>query len=159
MLPTSTESERPNRQAAGLHIPAKAIPPDILNRKGPLENEIAEVRRHTENGAAILREAGRAGNDLSVRVALFHHEHFDGSGYPFQIGGEEIPPDVRIVTIADVYDALRSKRPYKTALSPEQVLDIMLNSDGRTDPTHFDPDLLAIFHDIRELDQVWTASV
>ena len=82
-------------------------------------------------------------------IALAHHENWDGSGYPGGVKGEAIPLSGRIVKIADIYDALRSKRSYKPALNHEQVLGIFHSGDNRVHPgEHFDPALLRAFFQI-----------
>ncbi len=77
-------------------------------------------------------------------IARSHHEKWDGSGYPDGLAGEDIPFEARIVTLADVYDALRSSRPYKEAIPHDQTVSIIVNGDGRTLPNHFDPALIEI---------------
>jgi putative two-component system response regulator len=96
------------------------------------------MREHTKNGAFILSTYP---NPMAKEIALSHHERWDGSGYPFQIEGEMIPLAAWIVTIADVYDALRMERSYKPALSHEVTLSKMLEGKGG----HFDPTLLDVF--------------
>jgi HD-GYP domain-containing protein (c-di-GMP phosphodiesterase class II) len=88
---------------------------------------------------------------MAAEIALYHHEQWDGSGYPMGVAGEDIPVSARIVAIADIYDALRSERPYKPAFSHQKTIRIMLKGDDRIDPrSHFDPaliDLLAGRHE------------
>jgi putative two-component system response regulator len=81
-------------------------------------------------------------------IALTHHEHFDGSGYPNHLSGSEIPFVGRIAAIADVFDALTSRRPYKSAFPTQKAIDIMLEGRGK----QFDPSALDLF--LRSLDQV-----
>jgi putative two-component system response regulator len=82
---------------------------------------------------------------MGAEIALNHHERWDGGGYPNGKRGEAIPLTARIMGICDVYDALRSGRPYKRAFDHVKTLDIMTRGDGRTQPEHFDPALLATF--------------
>ena len=78
---------------------------------------------------------------MGIAVANSHHEKWDGSGYPDGIAGEDIPLAGRIMAVSDVYDALRSKRPYKTAFSHKESYDIILAGEGK----HFDPALIDAF--------------
>jgi putative two-component system response regulator len=126
---------------ASMHDVGKiGTPDDILNKEGPLSDwEWTVMREHTKNGAFILSTYP---NPMAKEIALSHHEKWDGSGYPFQLEGEMIPLSARIVTIADVYDALRMERSYKPALSHEVTMQKILEGKG----THFDPSLIGVFH-------------
>jgi putative two-component system response regulator len=128
---------------ASMHDVGKiGTPDDILNKEGPLSDwEWTVMREHTKNGAFILSTYP---NPMAKEIALSHHERWDGSGYPFQLEGEMIPLAARIVTIADVYDALRMERSYKPALSHELTESKMLEESG----THFDPFLIEVFRSI-----------
>ena len=79
---------------------------------------------------------------MAMDIILYHHEHWDGTGYPEGLKGEEIPLSARIISISDVYDALVSKRPYKKAYSHEASIEIM-----KEHASNFDPDLFKIFID------------
>ena len=138
---------------APLHDIGKvSISDNILLKKGSLtEEEFSIIKWHTTNGADILRKTqqllpgGGAVLEDAVAIAEYHHEKFDGTGYPKGLKGGDIPLFARILALADVYDALTSDRPYKAAYTHERAVDIILNGDGRTMPTHFDPLILAIF--------------
>ena len=130
---------------AGMHDVGKiGTPDDILNKEGPLSDwEWAVIREHTKNGAYILSTYP---NPMAKEIALSHHEKWNGEGYPFQLEGEMIPISARIVTIADVYDALRMERSYKPALSHEVSVHKILEQSG----SHFDPDLIEVFKTVTD---------
>lgn len=141
------------RMLAPMHDIGKVTIPDhILLKKGALtEEEFAVIKKHTTSGADILRETqqllpnGGGVLEDAVSIAECHHEKFDGTGYPGGLRGEDIPLSARIVALADVYDALTSRRPYKEPCSHETAVEIILNGDGRTMPSHFDPLVLDFF--------------
>ncbi len=145
------------RFSAQLHDVGKmSINAAILRKKGKLnEEEFEEMRRHPEYGFQILSASGRL--KMAANIALNHHEQWDGQGYPNGVQGEAIPISARIVAMADIYDALRSARPYKLGYSHEQTLDIMLNGDARINPeSHFDPELLELLrHHHHGMEEVW----
>ena len=130
---------------AAMHDVGKiGTPDDILNKEGPLADwEWAVMREHTKNGAFILSTYP---NPMAKEIALSHHEKWNGSGYPFRLEGEMIPLAARIVTIADVYDALRMERSYKPSLSHDISLQKIVEGSG----THFDPQLIDIFKTIAD---------
>jgi len=119
------------------------IPDYILLKKGSLTEEEFEImKKHTVIGFVALRNAsGDLGSDFFLNMAmdiiLYHHERWDGQGYPYGIKGEDIPLSARIVSIADVYDALTSKRPYKEAYSHLTAIEIMKDETGKYDPELF----------------------
>ncbi|HNX24354.1 MAG TPA: response regulator [Spirochaetota bacterium] len=119
------------------------IPDYILLKKGFLTDEEFKVmKKHPVIGYDALRNAsGDLGSDfflnMAMDVILYHHERWDGAGYPYGLKGEDIPLSARIVSIADVYDALTSRRPYKEAFSHDKAIDIMKNEDGKYDPELF----------------------
>jgi putative two-component system response regulator len=128
---------------ASMHDVGKiGTPDDILNKEGPLSQwEWTVMREHTKNGAYILSTYP---NPMAKGIALSHHERWDGSGYPFQLIGDMIPLPARIVSIADVYDALRMERSYKPALDHESTVKQICAEGG----THFDPFLVQVFESI-----------
>ena len=104
-----------------------------------LIEELKYVRMHSSLGYEELKDQGYS--ELVLQSVLYHHENYDGSGYPCGIRGEEIPLSARIMAVADVYDALRSKRHYKDGFSKEKAMAIMKESRG----THFDAEIDDLF--------------
>lgn len=136
------------RYSAQLHDVGKmSVNTAVLKKQGPLNaDERQEMDRHTLYGFQILSESSRM--TMGAEIAYCHHEKWDGTGYPRGLRGEQIPLSARIVQIADVYDALRSTRPYKPGFTHEQAVRIMLHGDERIDPVaHYDPRLLRLFAD------------
>jgi putative two-component system response regulator len=122
------------------------IPDHILLKPGPhTADEWAVMKTHTTLGASILANKQSPYLRMGAEIALGHHERWDGSGYPGGLCGESIPLAARIMNICDIYDALRSKRPYKPAFNHEQTLHILFHGDGRTRPEHIDPAVLGAF--------------
>ena len=125
------------------------VPLDIVMKPGKLNmEEIRTMRRHTLWGAELIGMAEWL--SVAYNICLTHHERWDGTGYPYGLKGKEIPLEGRIVAFADVYDALRSPRSYKKALTHEEVTKILMEGDGRTLPHHFDPDILGFFAEHHE---------
>lgn len=126
-----------------------AIRDDILLKPGRLSKEEFEIMKtHTSYGAKVLKTAdevlekkGRSVFKMAIEIAEGHHEKWDGSGYPYGRKGEEIPLSARIVAIADVFDALTSRRPYKEPFSFEESIKIILESSEK----HFDPFIVDVF--------------
>lgn len=135
--------------AAPLHDAGKIGTPDaILLKPGKLTaEEVIVMKQHAEIGRSILSRSGHPVMMMASEIAWSHHERWDGGGYPRGLAGPEIPIEARITFVADIYDALRSKRSYKPGFDQEKTLSIMCEGDGRTDPSHFDPQLLEIFRD------------
>ncbi len=145
--------------AAPMHDVGKVgIPDMIMQKRGPLDDEEwAIIKQHPIFGANLLAGSPSLLLETARDIALTHHERWDGSGYPHGLKGEAIPLGGRLVMLGDTYDALRSRRPYKPALSHEQTCHIMLNGNDRTQPRHFDPTLLEIFREIHpEFDQIFS---
>jgi len=113
---------------------------DILNKSGPLlEEERRKIERHPVIGARIL--IGCDVHPFYVEAVLYHHEAWDGHGYPAGLSGEDIPISARLLTITDVYDVLTSQRPYKAAMSQSAARErLMLGSE-----INFDPEVLRAF--------------
>lgn len=132
------------RNFAPLHDIGKIlIPKEILSKPGALSREEFEiVKKHTIFGAKLIGEDPLF--EMAKKIALLHHEKYDGSGYPFGLKGDQIPIEAQIVSVVDVYDALRSERPYKKALSHEETIEVLLGHDGKTSFTQFNPKILAI---------------
>jgi response regulator RpfG family c-di-GMP phosphodiesterase len=137
-------------RCAQMHDVGKiTIPIGITRKAGPLSmTERAVMQRHTVHGAQILGASPHLA--MARQIALHHHENYDGSGYPEQKRGDQIPLEARIVKVVDIYDALRTPRSYKQPLSHEGALTAMRKGDGRTLPAHFDPKILEAFQDERE---------
>lgn|GEM_PF-6714683 len=132
-------------KVSSMHDVGKIGTPDyILTKPGKLNiEEFNIMKEHTINGAFILSKmAGQMARD----IALFHHEKWDGSGYPYGLKEDQIPLSARIVALTDVYDALRMKRHYKPSFSHEEAKKIIINSKG----THFDPDIVSAFTEIEK---------
>jgi len=128
-------------KGAFLHDVGKiGIPDRILHKPGRLDGEeFEEMKTHVEHGREILGRSEWLQDALNV--VLYHHEMVAGKGYPRGVAGEEIPLTARIFAIADVFDALTSKRPYKNPFTFEQAMKILEEGRG----THFDPHLLDAF--------------
>ena len=145
------------RYSAQLHDVGKmSVDSAVLKKRGGLNaEEREEMNRHPVYGHRILERSPRL--RMAAEIALNHHEKWDGTGFPRNMAGEAIPLSARIVAMADVYDALRSARPYKPAFSHEAAVEIITRGDERIRPeSHFDPALRELFaarHD--GMDAIW----
>ena len=146
---------------APLHDIGKGgLPDSILLKPGKLTPEERQVMQtHTTIGADTLAKVARqhgfaqAFLTMAIEIARHHHERYDGTGYPDRLAGEDIPLSARIVALADVYDALRSRRVYKPAFPHETAVTMMVNEFVG----HFDPVLLEVFQRCApEFEQIFT---
>ncbi|NOI58297.1 response regulator [Vibrio coralliilyticus] len=137
-------------QASPMHDIGKiGIPDNILGKPGKLDDdEWTVMQKHVNFGADIIGESDSLLLQMAKEIALYHHEKWDGSGYPHGTQGEAIPLSARIVAIADVFDALTSERPYKKAWPVEDAVALLKEGAG----AHFDPNLVPIF--ISQLDEI-----
>lgn len=129
--------------AARLHDLGKLVVPDvILQKRGKLvEAEIEVMRRHTVEGSAILTEVKHEAFRPAADIALYHHEWWNGQGYPRGLSGDDIPEIARITALVDVFDALSHKRPYKPAWEFQRCISTIEGARG----TQFDPRLCDVF--------------
>ena len=129
------------RHAGELHdVGIVGIPGNLLAKKRRLsEQETEIVRKHPFLGSKMLE--GVPGMDATRRAILEHHEHFDGSGYPYGLRGDDISVAARILSVAECYDSAVSARPYRGALPPEEALQMLRGGSG----TLFDPEVARLF--------------
>jgi putative two-component system response regulator len=146
--------------SAQLHDVGKITISDlILNKPGRLtEAEFNEIKTHSTEGERIINEIiSKTADDGFLNHAKmfagYHHEKWDGTGYPRGLSGEDIPLEGRVMAIADAYDALVSERPYKKAFTHEKAVEIMLSESGK----HFDPALIDVFTTVA--DDFWIQSM
>jgi putative two-component system response regulator len=132
--------------AAPMHDTGKiGVPDAVLKKQGPLNaDDWHFMRCHPRIGYDILRKSNAPVFQLAAEIAYCHHEKWDGSGYPRALAGEDIPQSARIVAVADVFDALSMKRPYKEPWPLERVISHLNEGSGK----HFDPAVIAAFHQV-----------
>lgn len=143
-------------KSAPLHDVGKvAIPDHILLKPGRLDgDELVVMREHAMYGWEMLKRAATRMNDEdgflrhAMDISRHHHEKWDGNGYPDKLAGEQIPLSARLMAVADVYDALISRRPYKDPMAHERAVDYIRKGCG----THFDPEIVQAFNET--LDQL-----
>jgi HD-GYP domain-containing protein (c-di-GMP phosphodiesterase class II) len=137
------ERIRALRFAAPLHDVGKVtVRPQLLGKPGPLTlEELAEIRAHPHSGAQLVRPLRRF--RAALPYVLFHHERWDGGGYPAGLRGRRIPIEARIIAIADAFDAMISPRPYRPALTHDHALAEVERGAG----TQFDPHVAELFVD------------
>jgi putative two-component system response regulator len=130
--------------SAPMHDVGKiGIPDGILLKPAQLSPEEWQImRQHPEIGANILGNHSHELMSMSCEIALSHHEKWDGSGYPRNLAGEDIPVSARIIAIADVFDALTTERPYKKSWAISDALSFVNEQSGK----HFDPALIECFN-------------
>jgi putative nucleotidyltransferase with HDIG domain len=128
-------------QGALLHDVGKiGVADGILRKTGPLnEEDWTEMRAHPELGYRMLKDIEFLRQSLPI--VRHHHEHWDGTGYPEGLKGEQIPLEARIFSVVDAFDAITSDRPYSKARTYDQVVDILLKESGKT----FDPAVVRAF--------------
>jgi putative two-component system response regulator len=141
--------------ASALHDIGKVgLADNILLKPGRLtDDEFETMKKHTLIGAETLQTVldiypRNAMLKMGRDIACSHHERWDGSGYPHGLAGDEIPVAARIVALADQYDALRNRRPYKPGFDAEKTYSIITEGDGRSSPKHLDPLVLSAFKSI-----------
>jgi putative nucleotidyltransferase with HDIG domain/PAS domain S-box-containing protein len=135
------------RRGCILHdIGKMGVPDDILRKKGPLtDEERAIVNKHPITAHELLRPITYL--EKALDIPYCHHERWDGKGYPRGLVGQEIPLAARIFAVVDVWDALRSDRPYRDAWAPEKVVQYLIAESGK----HFDGDIVRVF--LRTIEQ------
>lgn len=136
------------RLYGGLHDIGKLfVDKELIRSTGSLsEMERRKVQMHTELAGKLLRDDPMF--RTAHNIALYHHERYDGSGYPHGLVGDSIPIEAQLIAVADVYDALRSERPYKAALPPHGVLERLTKGDDRNPLGSFNPAILSILEKI-----------
>ena len=141
------------KQVAPLHDIGKTyIDETLFNKPTRLtKEEFEEIKLHTIKGAEFIEQTlkdctGTLYFQMAYNVAKYHHEWWNGTGYPLGLKGEEIPLCARIMAVADVYDALISKRPYKDVISFKDATEMIKSQSG----SHFDPEIVKAFENIQD---------
>ncbi len=144
-LGLSEDHVRTIELAAPLHDIGKiAIPDSLLMKPGPLDDEERKrMQEHPGIGYELLQDSQNRFIQVGAKVALHHHERYDGTGYPMGLAGDQIPIEARVVTVADVFDALLSPRPYKRAWSIDEALEYIESQSGKL----LDPDCVRALMD------------
>ncbi len=132
-----------------------AVRRELLCKSGPLSlDELAEIRTHPSKGAELVRPLRAARHALPY--VLFHHERWDGEGYPSRVRGRAIPLEARLLAVADAFDAMTSPRPYRRALTPERALLELCSCAG----SQFDPEVAELFLEVWSVEaDRWPAAV
>ena len=138
------------RLGAALHDVGKVnVRPEVLAKPGRLDDgELAEIRAHPVEGVWLI--AGVPSLHAALPYVLFHHERWDGRGYPTRRSGASIPVEGRILAVADAFDAMTSGRPYRPSLAPEDAADEVRRCAG----TQFDPDVAGAFLDALDAGEI-----
>ena len=129
-----------------------AVDDRVLRKQGRFTSEeYAEMKKHSAEGSRIVKQILEGVEEadfveIAANVAHYHHEKWDGSGYPEGLKGNEIPLSARIMAVADVFDALVSKRVYKDAMPLDKAFSILIQDSGK----HFDPEIVVIFLNLRK---------
>lgn len=137
LLGCSRGEQEQIRLATAAHDVGKlAVPDALLSKPGALsDDERLKMKSHSTVGASLFGGSSHPLLQVAETIAQYHHEHYDGTGYPKHLAGAQIPMTARIVAVADVFDALTELRPYHTAMSDDQAAEIIAQGAG----THFDP--------------------
>jgi HD-GYP domain-containing protein (c-di-GMP phosphodiesterase class II) len=133
-----------------------ASPPHDIGKMGTPDHILHKPGRHTPEEWTIMQKhaghgyqilTGIPGLEMAAEIALNHHHRYNGDpgGYPGRVYGNKIPESAQFFPLADIYDALRSERPYKPAFPHEQAVEIITVGDGRTKPVHFNPQIVDVF--------------
>lgn len=140
-----SDAEHGRIELAGLlhDIGMIGVSDDVLFKTERLtEDEFREIKSHVDHGVRILEDIKQLKE--VINIIKYHHEHFDGNGYPYGIKGEEIPLSSRIIAIADAYDGMISNRAYRQAMTPEEAVSVLEHLAGK----QFDPALVSVFKEV-----------